>query len=265
MYKPFFSIIVAAYNAESTIEDTLRSVLAQSFQNYEIIVKDGGSQDQTLSRIPPSEKIRIFSSVDGGIYPGMNEGIEKASGQYLCFLNCGDFFYDDHVLERVYEIASTLPNNRTVLYGNYSRKGVLFKQPSSITPFYLFRTPLCHQSMFFGKVLFEEFGGYDTSYRISADYRHTLHAYFNNVSFVYCDHPICTYLGGGASETKKGIAVKKAEYKRVKAIYFKKSIRIWYNVKLFFSFRKLRQLIVSDRSPAWIRKAYRCLVNKINH
>ena len=65
----FFSIIVASYNAEDTIEGTIRSVLNQSFTDYEIIVKDGASKDQTLSKIPDSDKIRVFSSVDGGIYP----------------------------------------------------------------------------------------------------------------------------------------------------------------------------------------------------
>lgn len=260
----FFSIIIAAYNAEDTIEATVRSVLSQSFADYEIIVKDGGSQDQTLNRIPISDRIHVFSSADGGIYPGMNEGIAKASGKYLCFLNCGDVFYDEHVLARVFEIAAPLSDTRNILYGNYCRKEVLFKQPSQITPFYLYRTPLCHQSTFWGSAIFDELGGYDTSYRILADYKHTLHAFFAGAPFVYCDYPICTYLGGGASETDKGIKTKKAEYKRLKALYYKKSTRIRYQTKLLLSLRGLRKLLVSDKSPLWIRRLYRRLVNKIN-
>jgi glycosyltransferase involved in cell wall biosynthesis len=264
MSEPFFSIIVAAFNAQDTIRKTIDSVISQNFDDYEIIVKDGGSKDGTLANIPESEKIKVYSNPDGGIYQGMNEGIGYSSGRYLCFLNCGDFFENENVLSSFYELAKDLPDSKNILYGNYSRNGVHFKQPSQITPFYLYRTPLCHQTMFFGKDIFSEFGGYDTSYRILADYNHTLHAFSKGLPFLYADVVVCDYLGGGASETKKGNAIKKAEYDIIQRKYFTKSQLSKYKFKVFISFRGLRQALISDKSPAWVRKLYRALVNKVN-
>ena len=264
MKEHFFSIIVASYNAEATIRATILSVLKQKFEDYEIVVKDGGSTDGTLEKIPESEKIRVYSSRDGGIYQGMNEGIGYANGKYLCFLNCGDLFVDENVLSSVYETAKSLEGFNNIIYGNYSRKGVVFKQPSKIKAFYLYRTPLCHQTMFFGYENLESTNGYDTSYKILADYNHTVHSFKNGTSFVYCNAVICDYLGGGASESKKGIAIKTVEYEDIREKYFtKKQIRR-FNIKLFLSFKGLRQRMISDKSPRWVRRLYRKLVNGVN-
>lgn len=265
MNKPFFSIIVAAFNAQETIKRTVESVLFQDFADYEIIVKDGASKDDTLKQIPMSDKIHVYSNSDGGIYQGMNEGIEYANGRYLCFLNCGDEFYDESVLRKMYEVANELSDDRNILYGNYIRKGVEFKQPSYISSFYLYRTPLCHQSMFFGKTLMDEIGGYDTNYKILADYNCTLRAFKAGVPFVYCDYAVCAYLGGGASETVKGIKIKNEEYKRIRSTYYKTSEIVKNDIKIFLTFKKLRQILISDKSPEWIRRLYRKIVNKTNH
>ena len=264
MSEPFFSIIVASFNAQDTIRKTVDSVISQKFDDYEIIVKDGGSKDGTLAQIPESKKIKVYSNPDGGIYQGMNEGIGYASGRYLCFLNCGDYFENENVLAYFHKLAKDLPDNRNILYGNYSRNGVMFKQPSKITYFYLYRTPLCHQTMFFGAEIFSEFGGYDTSYRILADYNHTLHAFTSGVPFIYSDTIVCDYLGGGASETKKGIKMKKEEYVMIQRKYFTKAQISKYKFKIFMSFKGLRQKMISDKSPKWLRELYQKIVNKIN-
>ena len=264
MQSPFFSIIVAAYNAEATIAFTIQSVLCQKFEDFEIIVKDGGSKDNTLECIPKSDKIKVYSSADGGIYEGMNEGIAYASGKYFCFLNCGDIFADENVLTSFWNLSKEYKNTKRILYGDYSRKGVLFKQPSVITSFYLYRTPLCHQSMFFGRELFEELGGYDTTYRILADYNHTLHAFTIGIPFVYCNVPVCDYLGGGASESPKGVELKKSEFEKIQNLYYTKSQRRKYDFKIFLSFKDLRQKLISDKSPKWVRKLYRKVVNLVN-
>lgn len=264
MSEPFFSIIVVAFNAQETIKKTIESVLSQDFADYEIIVKDGASKDDTLKQIPMSDKIRVYSSSDGGIYQGMNEGIEYANGRYLCFLNCGDYFENTQVLSFFYNLAKNFTDSKNILYGNYSRNGVKFKQPSNITPFYLYRTPLCHQSMFFGKDIFREFGLYDTTYRILADYNHTLHAYMAGVPFLYADIIVCDYLGGGTSETKKGNEIKKHEYDEIQRKHFTKTQTSTYKFRIFLSFKTLRQRMISDKSPMFIRKIYRFFVNKVN-
>jgi len=204
MEHPFFSIIVVAYNAEDLIAGTVQSVLDQSFLDYEIIVKDACSLDRTVEVIPKDARIRVYVSKDGGIYEGMNEAVSYAKGKYLCFLNCGDTFASGDVLERVSQIANLYEDTDRVLYGDYIRGSIYCKQPSKLSDFYLYRTPLNHQSMFWGKDAFGKFGGYDERYRIAADYDYTLRLFRSGTAFVYCPFVVCRYLGGGVSESAKG-------------------------------------------------------------
>lgn len=264
MTQPFFSIIVVSYNAEATIRKTVESVLTQDFGDYEIVVKDAASSDGTVAALPESDKIRLFVRPDGGIYDGMNEAIREARGKYLLFLNCGDYLASSDVLSRVYEVAKSLDEHSAVLYGDYTRSEVLFKSPSSLSLFYLFRTPLCHQTVFFGSGVFERFPSYDTSYRIMADYDLTLKAFRGGFSYVYVPAVISDYLGGGVSESDAERERKAEEYARIIQAHFTKRERRRFERKLFFSFRWLRQRLISDRSPKWLRRLYRRLVNRIN-
>ena len=94
---PKFSIITVTYNAEKVLEDTIQSVITQSYKNVEYIIVDGGSKDGTLGII---EKYRqhiahLVSEPDKGLYDAMNKGIGLATGDYLCFLNAGDELHED--------------------------------------------------------------------------------------------------------------------------------------------------------------------------
>lgn len=262
MINPFFSIIVVSYNAQDTITKTVNSVLKQNFDSYEIIVKDGLSTDDSLSRIPESKRIKVYSQKDTGIYDAMNQAIEFSNGKYICFLNCGDYFVDENVLKDIFKTAKK--HDSAVVYGDYSRKGILFKQPTKLTDFYLYRTPLCHQTMFISRELFNRNGFYNIEYKILADYEHTLHDFFANIEFVHSDTVVCDYMGDGISESKKGSKIKSLERNRIIDTYFNKTTQRWYDFKLKLSLKKLRQKMISDDSPKWIRKSYRELVNRIN-
>ena len=261
---PFFSIITVCYNAENLIRKTIESVLSQDFTDYEIIVKDAISSDNTLSEIPKDERIHIYSEKDSGIYDGMNQAIDYCSGKYLIFLNCGDFFASNTVLSSIYEVAKRQGDTNTIIYGDSLREGIKTKQPSKISPFYLYRTPLCHQSMFYGKNVFELNGKYNTEYTIVADYDSTLKAFFSGTRFVYCDVTVCKYLPGGISESEKGRALKKKEYKNICNTYFSKKQQRSFEFKLKLSLRNFRQKLASDKSPVFLRKIYRNLVNLVN-
>jgi len=262
--KPYFSIVVAAYNAGESIKTTINSILSQTFSDYEIIVKDGMSSDDTLSYVPSSEKITVYSTKDGGIYEGMNEGISYTSGKYLCFLNCGDYFASENVLQKIYDASRELTDTENIVYGNYTRKEVLFKAESKITKFSLYRKPLCHQTMFFGKGVFDKLGVYNTEYRICADYNHTVHAFFDGIAFVYCNCTVCDYLGGGVSESSEHAERRIEEIKKIRKSYYSKARIAWYNFLIFLTFKGLRQKLISDKSPKWVRNLYRKLVNKVN-
>lgn len=116
--QPKISIITVCYNAAKTIEQTIQSVLHQTYSSIEYIIIDGASGDGTLSVI---EKYReqistLVSEQDKGLYDAMNKGLQQATGEYVFFLNADDLFYDNRVLEKLagYAISNHFPD---VLYG----------------------------------------------------------------------------------------------------------------------------------------------------
>jgi len=100
--KPKFSIITVNYNNLEGLKKTVESVKNQTYQKFEYIVIDGGSYDGSLEFIKDNESLLDYwvSEPDSGVYQAMNKGIKKASGEYLLFLNSGDHFYNDEVLEK---------------------------------------------------------------------------------------------------------------------------------------------------------------------
>lgn len=174
---PKFSIITVTYNAEATVEDTIQSVIAQTYRHIEYIVIDGASKDRTLSIV---EKYRdsithLVSEPDKGLYDAMNKGIRLATGDYLCFLNAGDSFHEDDTLQQV---VHTLKGNELpdVLYGETAlvdHEGHFLRMRRLSAPEVLtwksFRQGMlvCHQAFFAKRSLVED---YDPAYRFSADF-----------------------------------------------------------------------------------------------
>ena len=263
---PFFSIVVVCLNAESTIARTVSSILLQTFEDYEIIVKDGLSTDTTLVHVPHSEKVRIFQQADIGVYDAMNQAISHCKGRYICFLNCGDVFLHSTVLQEVHEVIERKDEQSepVVFYGDYMRKDVVFSSPRDIYDFYLYRTPLNHQTMFYSSELFRSHGGYNTKYKILADYEHTLRIYRAGAQFVYTGVTSIDYLGGGLSEAAHNTHLAKREYHLITAQYFTKQQLLLYRAWFTLSLQGVRALLVSDGSPKLVRTCYRFIVNKIN-
>ena len=116
MAQPLFSIITITFNAATTLPATLRSVEEQTFTNYEYIVVDGASRDNTVALVEASQlPVRMVSEPDKGLYDAMNKGLKMAAGEYLIFLNAGDSFHAPDTLQRV---AEAIGNNRPgVVYG----------------------------------------------------------------------------------------------------------------------------------------------------
>ena len=188
---PKFSIITVTYNAEAVLEDTIQSVISQTYHHVEYIIVDGASKDGTLSIIDRyRDRItRIVSEPDKGLYDAMNKGIKLATGDYLCFLNAGDSFHEDDTLQlMVHSITGTeLPD---VLYGETAivdEEGHFLRMRRLSAPENLnwksFKDGMlvCHQAFFPRRELAEP---YDLRYRFSADFdwririmkkSHTLH------------------------------------------------------------------------------------------
>ena len=118
MAAPVISIITVCYNAEREIEATLKSVKEQTFKDYEYIIIDGASKDNTLNLISQSgvEPTHLVSERDRGIYDAMNKALSLAKGEYLMFLNAGDSLYSFDTLQRIADVAKNeVPD---VIYGD---------------------------------------------------------------------------------------------------------------------------------------------------
>jgi len=221
MYDVTFSIIVVSLNAEKTIGITLNSILEQTCTDYEIVIKDGKSKDNTLGMIPENEKIRIYSESDRSVYDAMNQALDYAKGKFIIFMNCGDTFYSPHVLERFYKVVQEQAlNGSELLYGNYAKDGKVSTQCSVIDERYLIKSGLCHQTVFFGKEVFDKIGGFDDTMLICADYEIMVRAFFAGNRYIYVNEVVCNYLGGGLSEMKKNIPLVKKEGNIVRKRYF---------------------------------------------
>lgn len=167
------SIITVCYN-EPNLEATCESVVAQTEQNFEWIVIDGGSDEKT-QRIWQKYRHRInkfVSEKDSGIYNAMNKGIRLATGEYLLFLNAGDALEDAEVIDNIIKMKL----DRDIVYGDVRPVGRgdgkrVQTFPDFIERSYWIRHTICHNATFVKKSLFDEFGLYDETLRIVADWK----------------------------------------------------------------------------------------------
>lgn len=116
---PIFSIITITYNAEATVESTIKSVLKQTYPNIEYIIVDGASNDGTINIIEryKSRINKFISEKDTGIYDAMNKGLNMATGDYVWFVNAGDTIYESNTLSNIAEQISKQPMLPGIIYG----------------------------------------------------------------------------------------------------------------------------------------------------
>ena len=112
------SVITVTYNAEHTLERTLKSVREQTYPAIEHIIVDGNSNDGTVALIHryENERLKWISEPDKGLYDAMNKGIKMATGDYLCFLNAGDTFYDTDTVQKIFASIDE-DHSPDILYG----------------------------------------------------------------------------------------------------------------------------------------------------
>lgn len=252
--NPFFSVIVVSLNAEKTILKTIESVLNQTIDDYEIIVKDGCSKDCTVTLLPKNNKISVYIMADKSVYDAMNQATELAKGKYVIYLNCGDTLVDSAVLEKVK--AFLINKTETgIAYGDYVRDDLgLIRQKQITKAFDLIRKPLCHQSMFFRRDLLVGKQTYSLDYKISADYDLTTRLFNQGCQMNYMGFPVCTYEGGGISEQNNERVLSEAA--AIRRQNFDKKTRIIHGLYNIATISSLRFWIVSNQSPKWLRELF---------
>lgn len=184
MANPLLSVITVCYNAKETIENTILSVIKQSYNNVEYVIIDGASTDGTLDLIKKYEsKINYWiSEPDKGIYDAMNKATKVATGDYLFFLNSDDIFYNNDVLS---EFAAVLNSNNTIYYGDVMQVPGDKFYGGIFSKWRLSYTNICHQAIFYPKIVFKNYS-YNTRYKIYADWNLNILCYADkNIQFQY--------------------------------------------------------------------------------
>lgn len=195
MNQHLITIITVSFNAISTIEETILSVINQTYKNIEYIIIDGGSTDGTLDIIKKYESkiAKWISEPDKGIYDAMNKGIQLATGDWINFMNCGDSFYNIDTIKNVVNKLSTI-DNFDVVYGNSvinsgtTKYMVIPEKLECITN----HLPFCHQCVFVKTFLAKEYP-FNLNYRFVADYNFFYQIYHTNHKFRYFNIPISYY------------------------------------------------------------------------
>ncbi|HEY6142821.1 MAG TPA: glycosyltransferase family 2 protein [Flavobacterium sp.] len=201
---PKISIITINYNNLVGLKRTVDSVVNQTWQEFEYIVIDGGSTDDSATYIESqSEHIDYWvSEPDKGIYNAMNKGIAKATGEYLLFLNSGDHLYDYEVLKNGFHYLSNfdLISFDMIVVGENKNK--LFFIPKELRFSDLFFHTLPHPSTFIKKKLFDYVGLYDENLKIVSDWKFFILALFKfKCSYVKVNEILsCFYTGGISSQ-----------------------------------------------------------------
>lgn len=201
---PKFSVITVTYNAADVLEDTIQSVISQTYHHVEYIIVDGASTDGTMAIVDRyrSRIHTVVSEPDKGLYDAMNKGMALATGDYLCFLNAGDCFHEDDTLQQmVHTLHGTeLPD---VMYGNTAivdAEGHFLRMRRLSPPDQLnwksFRQGMlvCHQAFFAKRSLAVP---YNLTYRYSSDFDWCIRVMKKAQSFHYTRLTVIDYLEEG--------------------------------------------------------------------
>jgi glycosyltransferase involved in cell wall biosynthesis len=221
--SPEFSIITVCLNEGPTIRRTCVSICSQTFSDFEWIVIDGGSADETLDVLENfRDRItRLVSEPDDGIYDAMNKGARLAAGKYLVFLNAGDLFFDDEVLQTVAKApdADLVFGDVVFCCENGGQRRQNF--PDRLNKYFMLKNMLAHQASFFDRAVFLQYGGYDPSFRIAGDYDLFVRLLcVHRASVFHIPHPLAIFYKDGISSDRSFRMLRKTENHRIRKEYF---------------------------------------------
>jgi glycosyltransferase involved in cell wall biosynthesis len=265
--KPQFSIIVVCLNPGAELERTIQTILAQACTDYEVIVKDGGSSDGSLQCIPRDDpRFQLIECKDTGVYDAMNQALARASGEWVHFLNTGDYLEGPAVLSRLNRLMYQQPEVN-FWYGPYRNRYLerTFQQPSDFSGFTAYRQVICHQTQFIRRAVFEAAGHFDDSLRIRADHDLYLRALNSDllVSGQY-DFIAISYADDGLSVSENMKRCADAEALILHRRHFSVIQRIGYALLLELSLIRMRRYIVRNLKGGKLASVYARLSNAYN-
>lgn len=205
------SIITVTYNRANIIRDAIEGVLAQEYKNYEYIIVDGASKDNTIDVLKEYEpkfegRMRWISEPDNGLYDAINKGIRMATGDVVGIINSDDFFHRNDTFDIIAqafecpEVDAIYGDERDVDEDDVSRVVRVDRGDYFRTWMYRIGLMPAHQTFYARRGLFERYGYYKTNYKIAADFELMLRfAYVNHVKMKYVPEQLLTFRTGGVS------------------------------------------------------------------
>jgi glycosyltransferase involved in cell wall biosynthesis len=235
-YHPKITVVTVVLNDAAGLEKTILSVLSQDYDDLEVIIIDGGSTDGSgdIIRNYAGRIDQWISEPDAGPYDGMNKGIARATGEWICFMNAGDVFYDSHTMAKVF-----LNNVRdyALIYGDAIADYAKFKVYRKCREIkYLWKGMIFfHQSMFVRTSLIKN-KGYDLHYRIGADYDMIARMSHEGHGFLYLPFAVAVCDAHGLSNRLMHLSAAEHEKIIMKYEELKLSQRLYYGyLKLLLS------------------------------
>lgn len=228
---PLVSIITPVYNGVQFLDDTIQSVLNQTYKNIEYIVIDGGSTDGTLDIIKKYEKkLSWRSEPDKGISDAFNKGIVQAKGEIIGIINADDWYEPETV-----EVVVSKSHLADIIYGNLQfwkkgQKSYLFSANHRLLPLEM---TLNHPAVFVKKSVYEKVGLYNLGFKCAMDYEFLIRCYKNNLEFFYINEKFSNMRLQGTSDVNWIQGYK--EVRKIKDQYFgKKGTNFLYYIKQVF-------------------------------
>ena len=245
------SIIIPTFNSSKVIARALDSIVAQTFGDWEVLIMDGASKDNTLEIAQSyyDERIKTFSEPDKGIYDAMNKGIQKAKGEWLYFLGSDDWLLNGKVLDMVFSMDI---DGYDVVYGEaeYEHLPESFHGQWTKRNIWVNR---CHQAILYKKKVLIRLGGYNLKYKSWADYDINLKWFMNKtIKNKYIEVGIAHFSSGGCSDGHPDPEFEKDREK----LYLKNSFGFWsLEERLSLAKRALQK-----EKNVFLRFVFRCFV-----
>lgn len=197
--SPYFSIILPCLNSESTISLTIKSIINQTFENFELIIVDGLSNDKTVSIIKSfkDDRIKVISETDKGIYDAMNKGISLAEGEWLYFIGGDDELFNDTILNSIYK---EITPSCLFIFGNvkFQTNSQIYKGNCDFIK--IRENNICQQSVFYHRSIFKVFNLFDLQYPIGADWAMNIRCFMmHRKKIKYTNCIIANYSNNGSS------------------------------------------------------------------
>lgn len=216
---PLITVITVVFNGVKHLDETIKSVIEQTYINLEYIIIDGGSTDGTVDVIRKYEHAIDYwvSEKDLGIYDAMNKAINLAKGDWIYFLGGDDTLIDKHIVSELFDSNSNTLAHPMLIFGKViSDKGKIIK--SRLDKKILLHNTLHHQSCFYSKKLFEDFR-YNASLKILSDYEINLKAYIKKYQISKVEQIIAMCRDDGISTSKENNSIFVKETNLIRAKY----------------------------------------------